>query len=93
MFDYSRVATRLNFYDGLYRWLDNPPELSPWLAESHTISEDGLTYRFTLKANAKFHDGSPVTAEDVVYTIERMLAINKGSAVLFTSIIKPGTTT
>jgi peptide/nickel transport system substrate-binding protein len=92
VFDYSRVATRLNFYDGLYRWLDNPPKLSPWLAESHTTSEDGLTYRFTLKANAKFHDGSAVTAEDVVYTIERMLAINKGSAVLFTSIIKPGTT-
>jgi len=92
VFDYSRVATRLNFYDGLYRWLDNPPTLSPWLAESHTTSENGLAYRFKLKSGVKFHDGSPVTAEDVVYAIERMLALNKGSAVLFTSIIKPGTT-
>ena len=92
VFDYSRVATRLNFYDGLYRWLDNPPKLTPWLAESHTVSDNGLVYRFKLKGNAKFHDGSPVTAEDVVYTMERTLGINKGPAVLFSPIIKPGST-
>src|SRR5678815_542486 len=50
VFDYSRVATRLNFYDGLYRWLDNPPKLTPWLAESHTVSDNGLVYRFKLKS-------------------------------------------
>lgn len=92
VFDYSRVATRLNFYDGLYRWLDNPPKLAPWLAESHTVSPDGLVYRFKLRSNAKFHDGSPVTADDVVYSIERVIGINKGSAVLFTPVIKPGST-
>src|SRR3954470_19161295 len=43
-FDVGRVAVRLNLYDGLYRWLDNPPKLEPWLAESHTVSPDGLTY-------------------------------------------------
>src|SRR6188474_2754561 len=91
-FDVGRVAVRLNFYDGLYRWLDNPPKLTPWLAESHTVSDNGLVYRFKMKSSAKFHDGSPVTAEDVVYTMERMIAINKGSAILFSSIIKPGTT-
>ena len=37
-FDVGRVAVRLNLYDGLYRWLDNPPKLEPWLAESHTVS-------------------------------------------------------
>lgn len=92
VFDYSRVATRLNFYDGLYRWLDNPPQLQPWLAESHTVSDNGLVYRFKLRPNAKFHDGSPVTADDVVYTVERTLGINKGPAVLFSPIIKPGST-
>ncbi|HLQ23569.1 MAG TPA: hypothetical protein VK132_10195, partial [Gemmatimonadales bacterium] len=30
-FDVGRVAVRLNLYDGLYRWLDNPPVLHPWL--------------------------------------------------------------
>src|ERR1051326_7020674 len=57
-FDVGRVAVRLNLYDGLYRWLDNPPKLEPWLAESHTVSADGLTYTFKLRHGAKFHDGT-----------------------------------
>lgn len=92
VFDNSRVATRLNFYDGLYRWLDNPPQLSPWVAESHTVSADGLTYRFKLKPGVKFHDGAELTAEDVVYSIERIIALNKGPAGLFTAVVKPGST-
>ena len=58
VFDVGRVAYRLNLYDGLMRWLDNPPKLNPWLAESYDISSDGKQYTFTLRANAKFHDGS-----------------------------------
>src|SRR5713226_5402122 len=61
-FDVGRVAVRLNLYDGLYRWQDNPPVLNPWLAESHTVSADGLTYTFRLRKGAKFHDGADVTA-------------------------------
>ena len=38
VFDVGRVASRINFYDGLYRWVDNPPKMIPWLAESHTVS-------------------------------------------------------
>src|SRR5262245_34239406 len=34
IFDALRVATRFNLYDGLYRYVDNPPKLIPWLAES-----------------------------------------------------------
>jgi ABC-type transport system substrate-binding protein len=41
------------------------------LAESWTISEDGLTYTFKLRQNAKFHDGRPVTAQDFIYSWER----------------------
>ena len=92
VFDNSRIATRLNFYDGIYRWLDNPPQLKPWLAESHTISPDGLTYTFKLKPGAKFHDGTEITADDVVYSIERIIALNKGPAALFTPVIKAGST-
>lgn len=43
--------------------------LTPYLAEHYEISPDGLTYTFTLKENAVFHDGSPITAEDVVFTV------------------------
>jgi ABC-type transport system substrate-binding protein len=92
IFDVGRVASRINLYDGLMRWLDNPPQLEPWLAESYEISEDGLTYTFTLREGALFHDGSPVEASDVVYSIERILALKKGAFSLFSDVIEPGST-
>ena len=49
--------------------LDYQPVLD--LAESCSISDDGLIYTFVLRENAKFHDGSPVTAHDVKWSIER----------------------
>ena len=91
-FDVGRVAVRLNLYDGLYRWLDNPPKLEPWLAESHTVSSDGLTYTFKLRRGVKFHDGAEVTAEDVRYSTERILAGKKGAAALLATMVAPGTT-
>src|SRR5436305_7715278 len=91
-FDVGRVAVRLNLYDGLYRWLDNPPKLEPWLAESHTVASDGLTYTFKLRRGAKFHDGAEVTAEDVRYSAERILALKIGRASLLATMLAPGAT-
>ena len=45
--------------------------LAPCLAESFSASEDGLVYEFVLRKGAKFHNGDPVTAEDVKYSFER----------------------
>lgn len=45
----------------------------PQLAESWDISEDGLTYTFHLVRNAKWHDGAPFTAHDVVFSCSQML--------------------
>jgi peptide/nickel transport system substrate-binding protein len=90
VFDVGRVAVRLNLYDGLYRWQDNPPVLNSWLAESYTVSDDGLTWTFKLKQGSKFHDGSEIKAEDVVYSLERILALKKGPASLFARMIEPG---
>ena len=92
IYDVGRVASRLNMYDGLMRWLDNPPKLTPWLAESYNISADGKTYTFKLRKGATFHDGSPVEAKDVVYSIERILALKKGAFSLFSKSIEPGST-
>jgi len=44
---------------------------APSLAESWTASKDGLTYEFLLRKNVKFHNGDPVTAEDVKFSFER----------------------
>lgn len=45
--------------------------LIPVLAESHTVSDDGKTYTFTLRENTRFSDGSPLTANDVVFTVQK----------------------
>ncbi len=92
VFDVGRVASRLNLYDGLLRWRDNPPKLEPWLAESYEISDDGLTYTFKLRQGAQFHDGSEIEASDVVYSIERILAMKKGAFSLYEGTIAPGST-
>ena len=48
-------------------------ELKPALAESWTISPDGLTFTFKLRTGAKFHSGKTITSADVKYSIERIL--------------------
>jgi peptide/nickel transport system substrate-binding protein len=44
---------------------------TPSLAESWTVSKDGLAYEFVIRKNARFHNGDPVTADDVKFTFER----------------------
>ncbi len=58
-------------YSGLMR-KDSKGILIPDLAEKYEISENGLTYTFTLKNNLYFHDGKPLTVDDVIFTIEKI---------------------
>jgi len=48
-------------------------QIVPYLAKSWTISPDGLTYTFNLRNDVKFQDGVPLTAQDYVWTIQRIL--------------------
>ena len=90
--DVGRVASRLNLYDGLLRWQDNPAKLEPWLAQSYSVSQDGRTYTFELRKGARFHDGSEIKAADVVYSMERILGLKQGAYPLFSSLLAPGST-
>ena len=65
--------TAYNIYETLTK-LDNEGKVHPMLAESWTISDDGLSYTFNLAKGVKFHDGSDFDAQDVIFTFER----NKG---------------
>jgi peptide/nickel transport system substrate-binding protein len=54
--------------------IDANNEIQPRLATDWTISDDGLTYTFNLATGVTFHDGTPLTAEDVVWTFDRLRA-------------------
>lgn len=92
-FDQAIGSSLKQFYDALFRYVGNPPTVEPWLAESYEVSDDGLTYTVKLHENAVFHDGSPVNAEAVVYSAERLLRVGQGAAGLFTGVLSPGSTT
>ena len=63
----------MNVYDGLVSYKSGTLEVEPALAESWTISDDGLTYTFKLRDGVKFHDGSNFNAEAVKFNFDRML--------------------
>jgi peptide/nickel transport system substrate-binding protein len=53
------------------KWVFDLDTINGELAESYTVSPDGLKITFKLRPDAKFHDGSPVTAEDVKWSLDR----------------------
>ncbi len=61
-----------NLYEGLVRFRSQSLEVEPALAESWTISDDGLRYRFRLRSGVRFHDGSPFDAGAVKWNLERL---------------------
>jgi len=89
-YDLSIRMMMQQLYDGLVKYEGNPSEIKPWLAESWTVSEDGKVYTFNLVKSAKFHDGSPVTAEAVVYSYERTIELNEGPAWMLEGFVDSG---
>ena len=67
--DIDRDLTAL-VYSGLLKVNPNG-SLSPDLAEKYEISDDGLVYTFTLRKDLEFHDGTKITSDDVIFTIEK----------------------
>ncbi len=72
------AATRsilFNVFEGLVK-ATPAGDVKPAVAEDYTISDDATVYTFDLRDGITFHDGNPVTAEDVKYSLERSLRIN-----------------
>ena len=65
----------LNIYDRLVECvtIDKEPQLIPGLAEAWNVSQDGLVYTFNLVKGVRFHNGEELKADDVLYTINRMM--------------------
>ncbi|MFC4943859.1 ABC transporter substrate-binding protein [Pseudonocardia sp. GCM10023141] len=65
-------ALLVNVYEGLVKIDQDTGKIVPALAESWTVSPDGLTYDFTLRQGVTFSNGQPFTASDVKFSIERV---------------------
>jgi len=84
-FEFSGQDALNNVYDRLIHM--HPArnfELEPGLAESWSVSDDGLTYTFQIREGVTFHSGNPVTAEDAAWSFQRVVKLEKTPAFILT---------
>jgi peptide/nickel transport system substrate-binding protein len=80
-FEISAGEITGNTYDMLVRLdINDTTKVIGGVAESWEVSDDGLTYTFKLKPDLKFASGNPITAEDVAWSFERAVKLNKSPA-------------
>jgi peptide/nickel transport system substrate-binding protein len=84
--DECSTTSLCNLYDPLV-YPDPSGGVLPWVASSWVTSSDGLQYNFTIRTDIKFHSGNTLTAEDVAFSMRRLLTIGQGVAYLFTPYV------
>ncbi len=81
VYELAGMEMMANIYDRLvYFPSDHIDNVQPGLAESWSVSSDGMTYTFKIRKGVKFHSGNPVTAADVAWSFQRAIKLNKGPA-------------
>ena len=68
----TTVANMVDYVAETLTSLGPDGKVGPWLAESWTLSPDGLTYTFKLRKGVVFHDGTPVDAKAVKWNLDRL---------------------
>ncbi len=88
------IIVHNNIYRQLYRVNEDASGLEPFAAESYEVNDDATIWTFKLRDDIKFSDGTPITAEDVVYSIERAMVPDAYWAWIFEEAgLTPGKTT
>lgn len=67
------VLVHNQMYESLYHWDETTGELSPRIAESYEVSDDGITWTFKIREGVKFHNGDTLKASDCVYSFKRAM--------------------
>jgi peptide/nickel transport system substrate-binding protein len=88
--DYGSSMALPNLYDSLV-FPQNDGTLKPMLAEKWDIDSSALNYTFYLRKGIKFHSGKEVTADDVAFSMQRLLTVGEGYAYLFTGVVDKAT--
>jgi peptide/nickel transport system substrate-binding protein len=81
IFEFSGAEYAANTYDRLIAYdLNDPTKLYGVAAESWTVSENGKTFTFKIRPGIRFASGNPLTAEDVAFSFQRVVLLNKSPA-------------
>ena len=84
--DECSTTSLCNVYDPLV-YPNATGGVIPWVASSWVASSNGLRYDFTIRSGIKFHSGNELTAEDVAFSMRRLLTIGQGVAYLFSPYV------
>jgi peptide/nickel transport system substrate-binding protein len=89
--DESSHHAIINMYDPLLypKVAEDSMEPGPHVAESWRVGDGGRTYTFQIRKGIRFHDGTELTADDVVFSFQRMVALKKGFSWLWNGILTP----
>ncbi len=90
--DEASLIAMINLYDPLLypNVAQGTMDPRPHIAESWTVSADGKTYTIKLRRGIKFHSGRELTADDVVFSMDRALRLKKGFSWVWTPVLDPG---
>ena len=85
VFELSAAEIQAQIYDRLVTYpVDDVSKLEGLVAESWSVSDDGLQVTFKIRPGMKFHSGNPVTAEDVAYSLQRVVKLNLSPGFILT---------
>jgi peptide/nickel transport system substrate-binding protein len=87
-YDYLGVKIIQNLWEGLFSYEPSTTIIVNRLAESYTISSDRKVWEIKIRTDAKFQDGSPLTAQEVVWSWERTIKLNQDPAFLIADLIE-----
>lgn len=88
-YDWSTRMIHQMVYDALVKYVDNPPQIIPWVAESWDAADGGRVWTFRLNPAARFHNGDPVDAEAVAYSFRRCLTLGRGPSWMLDGFLEP----
>lgn len=81
IFEFSAAEYQAQVYERLIGYdVKDVSKILPGIAESWTVSDDGLTYTFKIRDGVKFHSGNPLTAQDAAWSLRRAVKLNLSPA-------------
>ena len=84
-------AVVTSVYEGLVKYANGTTTIVPAVASSWTVSPDGKTYTFHIRAGATFHDGSPVNSQALAFSFSRRTGVNSAPAYMLANVVSTST--